>query len=525
MAKDQRQLNPELVEWLNERQKSLEIVKTTRTRAGMFVDWIPLESQVEGGRIATPRPVKVIAKSSKRGKMQRATFELDSPEVERGPDGTVPILRPDISRLTKKIRLEDYLNKRGGRKLFRPRTKHDPADPASGGYFHNTDVQDGEFFGFSGIFNVWAPAINVPKGDEDHSILQAWLANLRGVRQTLEGGWTVDKSLNGDLSPHVFTYYTTNNYAKDGNNLGGYNRQHKGWVQYSGPSTTGRTLYPGIAIASVSVFDGPQFEMPMQFQLQIDGATQDKNWWVFVDGIPMGYYPASLYGAGGMSGGTTSVSSGGEIYSGLKNPALTQNQMGSGFVAAAGLARAAYVRNLQVQTDLNGTLVDNIGLPEADVAVASAADPYSIALNPAPAEPNWGQYYFVGGPSNVSLATWLVDNVPLPKGIWDGVKWAKQDSRSSNDRYLLPPAGADAIKFLVTGTPQKVSEISFDVAIDRPGSDKTCWSGIGDGTVVGMAASLAHVKMTLAKANERGFYICKVKGATQPFEVTAEIDG
>ena len=110
---------------------------------------------------------------------------------------------------------------------------------------------------------------------------------------------------NGDLSPHVFTYYTTNNYAKDGNNLGGYNRQHKGWVQYSGPATTGRTLYPGIAITSVSVFDGPQFEMPMQFLLYIDPVTQEGNWWVYVDGIPMGYYPASLYGAGGMSANTT----------------------------------------------------------------------------------------------------------------------------------------------------------------------------------------------------------------------------
>jgi hypothetical protein len=39
-----------------------------------------------------------------------------------------------------------------------------------------------------------------------------------------------------------------------------------------------------------------------------------------------------------------------------------------------------------------------------------------------------------------------------------------------------------------------------------------------------VAASLAHVGMTLAKANERGFYICKVKGATQPFEVTVAID-
>jgi hypothetical protein len=525
MADDQSKLNPELVEWLNERQRSLEIVKTTRTRGGMLLDWIPLESQVEGGKIATPRPARAIVESPVRGKTQRATFELDSPEAERGPDGTVPILRPDISGLTERVRVEDYLNKRGGRNLRRRRTKDDAIDPDPAGYFHNKDVQDGEFFGWSGVFNVWAPAINVPSGHTDHSILQAWLLNERGVTQTLEGGWTVDKVLNGDLSPHVFTYYTTNNYAKDGNNLGGYNRQHKGWVQYSGPATTGRTLYPGIAITSVSVFDGPQFEMPMQFLLYIDPVTQEGNWWVYVDGIPMGYYPASLYGAGGMSANTTAILSGGEVASALKNPALTQDQMGSGFVAAAGFGRAAYVHNLQVQTDLNGTMVDNVGDPENDIAVAAGADPYSIALNPAPPpEPGWGQFYFVGGPSNVSLATWLVDNVPLPKGMWDGVEWSKQHSRSSNDRYLLPPAGADAIKFSVTGTPQNVSEISFDVAIDRSCSDKTCWSGIGDGTEVGVAASLAHVGMTLAKANERGFYICKVKGATQPFEVTVAID-
>lgn len=108
----------------------------------------------------------------------------------------------------------------------------------------------------------------------------------------------------------------------------------------------------------------------MQFQLQIDAATNEMNWWVFVDGVPMGYYPASLYGAGGMSGSTNFISSGGEIFSGLKNPELTQDQMGSGFVAAAGLARAAYVRNLQAQTDLNGTMVDNVGDAGSDVAVA-----------------------------------------------------------------------------------------------------------------------------------------------------------
>jgi hypothetical protein len=56
MAEDQSRLNPELVEWLEERQKSLKIVKTTTSRGGLLVDWVPLESQVDGGKIAMPRP-------------------------------------------------------------------------------------------------------------------------------------------------------------------------------------------------------------------------------------------------------------------------------------------------------------------------------------------------------------------------------------------------------------------------------------------------------------------------------------
>jgi Neprosin len=57
--------------------------------------------------------------------------------------------------------------------------------------------------------------------------------------ESLEAGWTVDALLNGDTTPHVFTYYTTNEYSQDADNLGGYYRTVTGWVQYD------RNVYPG----------------------------------------------------------------------------------------------------------------------------------------------------------------------------------------------------------------------------------------------------------------------------------------
>ena len=51
------------------------------------------------------------------------------------------------------------------------------------------------------------------------------------AKPSSEAGLTVDKNLNGDLSNHIFTFYTTNDYTEEGDNLGGYNRLQKGWVQ------------------------------------------------------------------------------------------------------------------------------------------------------------------------------------------------------------------------------------------------------------------------------------------------------
>jgi Neprosin len=400
MGIDQRQLNPELSDWLEARQGALNIRKTTTTPSGQTLDWVPIESQAADGKIASPPPahsMRARARDEKRP-VRPVDFELDDPKVEQGPVGTVPIVRPDLTRLTQKISLQNFLTKKGGLKVYRRLHKAQPTDPDPAGYFHDIDNQDGTFYGWDGFLNVWDPKINNPNGaGNDHSILQVWLQNNKPPLQSLEGGWTVDQSLNGDTQPHIFTYYTTNGYSKDGDNLGGYNRLYKGWVQYSSASTTGSTVFPGIRINGLSVYRGVQTDVSMKFQLYREPTNGQLNWWVNVQGIWMGYYPASLYN-GGLGDHATYVGCGGEVYSSLAKPEQTQDQMGSGRQAAGGWTEAAFLRNLRNQADLNGTMVNNDGTASRDVATKGGADPYTIQMDMDSAT-TWGSYFYVGGPA------------------------------------------------------------------------------------------------------------------------------
>lgn len=48
--------------------------------------------------------------------------------------------------------------------------------------------------------------------------------------QTVEAGWV---ALPCQVSqPHIFTYYTINDYATQGDNAGGWNRDYKGWGEF-----------------------------------------------------------------------------------------------------------------------------------------------------------------------------------------------------------------------------------------------------------------------------------------------------
>jgi hypothetical protein len=143
------QLNPELVNWLNIRQASLKIVKTTTTPSGQTIDWVPIESQHPSGKIATAPPAGLARPSIAPGRITKASsFELDDPRIERGPAGTVPILRPDIARLSQFAGVKDLHVKRGGLKVNKARPNRKPTDPNSAGYFHGIDNQNGTFYGW-----------------------------------------------------------------------------------------------------------------------------------------------------------------------------------------------------------------------------------------------------------------------------------------------------------------------------------------------------------------------------------------
>jgi hypothetical protein len=157
-------------------------------------------------------------------------------------------------------------------------------------------------------------------------------------------------------------------------------------------------VFPGIRINGVCTPGGPQVEVSMKFQLYQEPGTTELNWWVAVQGIWMGYYPATLYGGGGMATGANLLSSGGEVYSGLANPEATGDQMGSGVQAAEGWTHAAFLRLLRNQIDMNGAMADSNGVGSNDPAVAGGADPYTNQTFMSSGG-SWGSFFFAGGPT------------------------------------------------------------------------------------------------------------------------------
>ena len=239
-------------------------------------------------------------------------------------------------------------------------------------------------------------------------------ADGNGVLQSLEAGWTVDRGLNGDWSPHIFTYFTTNGYSQDGFFIGGYNQQF-GWIQYDS------NIYPGIGISDVSVIGGPQVVGRMSYQLW------EGNWWFQVAGTWLGYYPAFLFGGSGLSRSASSAGFWGEVYTTLGNPLATPNRMGSGMRAETGWLHACFQNNILLQTSPDGAFieVDFDGAASTDINGAfneEYANRYYDIRQNMKSLTGWGSYFFAGGAGDPG---W-VDN---PIGSWAGAVQARAGSR------------------------------------------------------------------------------------------------
>jgi hypothetical protein len=385
---DWHRYEAEIRRYFENRLARMEIALTTKTPHGQVIDWIRRESQLRRGeRLAEPpsSAYKPPAVSSKR-RDRLVQFELEDPRVERGPEGTVPVLRKNLDgirfgqplrKLLGKYPYAGFMTVRDGRLT--------PAPTVDGPHRYASTQQSVICFGGEGVLSVFDPYC---ENSDDFSLMQIAVSNMdTGRLQTVEAGCQERMDSYGDWVPHLFTYYTTNGYTDDDDDVGGFNQDVDGWVQHD------NSIHPGAIPIPTSTRGGDQYAMQIKYQLWRD------NWWLMCNGRWVGYYPARLF-MGNQSVFSTlgdhgdRISFFGEIYDSNEMPGKTRTDMGSGYWPEYGWQWAAYQRNLLVQT-AGGGLSDFDG-----VGWASDPDMYDIETHMKSGE-TWGSYFWMGGPGLV----------------------------------------------------------------------------------------------------------------------------
>ncbi|RZC58991.1 hypothetical protein C5167_006279 [Papaver somniferum] len=98
----------------------------------------------------------------------------------------------------------------------------------------------------------------------------------------------------------------------------------------------------------MSTFKGDQKDAT--FSIHKDQSSG--NWWVQIQGIPVGYYPSSLFTQ--LSKTATKVEFGGEIFNEISKGRHTIAQMGSGhFPSEGGLGVSSYFSHVQIIDENN----------------------------------------------------------------------------------------------------------------------------------------------------------------------------
>lgn len=340
----------------------LDILKTTTTEHHT-IDWIPLHSQ---GHIAQAPPARAAYVPDPTKNVTLAASELQHSNAELGPPGTVPIPRANLTPKDSKDGLPT-----------RKSSKENSKRQYAGDHWYCSSDLSVNNYGGSGIFSAYKAFV---QNNADFSLLQTAVVvgSTSQGEQTVEAGWI--NYPNQVAAPHIFTYYTTDGYAGNGNNVGGWNREVGGWVQYSS------TIFPGTYFTPLSTIDGAQYEITMEYEYW------EGNWWLSVQNQWIGYYPGSLFT---ISGETTLADYAdliffyGEIYQ--SEAALTTTDMGSGEFGTLEWPWSAYIHNIwyydlsydEIAWDGSFWCSDTSRYNEID-------DPNSGS--------GWGSFVYLGGP-------------------------------------------------------------------------------------------------------------------------------
>lgn len=357
-----------LASWLA--QHNAEVVHTTYLDNGHVLDWIKPESQ---GKIATPPSTL-----PNNGTENKELTKILLSSIKAGPPGTVPVLRREEKMTIPKITPPAPGSK--------PKSRIDRRQYA-GKHWYASSSQSFDSHGTSGHFSMYNA---YTYSDSDFSLLQLACIrqNVPGVvgtgytgLQTVEAGW-IHYARYG-RNPTLFTFFTTNGHGSYGDYITSWNTDYKGWVQVD------KTYYPGMQMTPLATVGGDANEFA------IDVLLDKGNWWIGINGVWIGYYPANMFTRNGNNAAQTLESKTdrvdwyGEVYQ--DEAALTTTDMGSGYFASAGYGKSAFIRLLTL-TGLDGNKVPYKGRAQQDDANRYTIDAHFGDTG------NWGSYMFLGGP-------------------------------------------------------------------------------------------------------------------------------
>jgi hypothetical protein len=253
------------------------------------------------------------------------------------PPGTIPMRRVTLETLTRFSNVRDFFSK-GPRGTGRPPRPIEPATvPATHRWAHA--FQNVSNSGGHSYLNLWDPPIGA---NQVFSLAQHWyVGGSGGNLQTAECGWQVYPQLYGDSKPHLFTYWTADDY----NTTGCYNLTCGAFVQI------GTAFVPGMALAPVSASSGQQYEIELAYW------HSGGRWWLYVNGTSganaIGYYPDTIYKGGALATAAAEIDYGGEVVGTTSFP-----PMGSGAFANAGWQKAAFQRAIGYWPSQGGGMIN-----------------------------------------------------------------------------------------------------------------------------------------------------------------------
>ncbi|XP_038721958.1 uncharacterized protein LOC120014108 [Tripterygium wilfordii] len=292
------------------------------------------------------------------------------------PEGTIPIKRVTEEDILRASSIRRFGMKEPGTfpPSSRPGVVGNNEDPGDDHEYAVSYTPNGEYYGAKATMNYWEPFV---QDVNEFSLSQLWVvAGPDSKVNSIEAGWHVYPDQNKDDKTRLFIFWTSDGYES----TGCYNLQCPGFIQ------TNKNVSLGAFITPVSTYEGSQYTITIHVWKDL----KDGNWWLsYGDGKVLGYWPASLFTY--LEDSASTVHWGGEIVNLKVGGRHTLTDMGSGHFPIEGFGKASYFRNLQIVDKTN-----TLRTPQGITTLTTHESCYNIKLYED--SPNWGTYFYYGGP-------------------------------------------------------------------------------------------------------------------------------